>query len=443
MQRHFGLGGGYPSAYGGGIGLGGYGGGLGGLNPLGGKKVVPTFGVSFGLPYPSYGGGGYPINPFGGAPAVNQNFGSLSPNGLNLGLVNVNPLVSFQVAKNELGEKLFKPLVNLHVTPNANIIQKVGDLWRAKKFGFGGGPSINQHYHTHTHYPQPPEVYHPGHHHDHHGGHPYDGPYLEHPPHQSFVNGPGPFVPSGPGGFASGPGGYPSGPGGYPSGPGGYPNGPSLTGGYGFAGPQHGFYRDGSGNDQQPEQFEGPTGTNNYYDPSAGSQQYSQYDQYSGRSTYDNSTIPLHQQLPLQQQQHLQQPQQQQSQHVASYQDVFPQNTQLHSDSIGPGAYVDYASYNQQGQQPQQQQQQQQRLTATDVGQQRMVAFPNNRRRKRNADTESTDDSLKKPALVESRSTNTESSSVEKVKRVFGNEQSRTDLTHQDNDDEHGTWRRE
>lgn len=371
---------------GGGYGAGGY--GYGG-NPLGNKKVVPTFGVSFGLPYPTYGGNGYPINPFGGAPAVNQNFGSLSPNGLNLGLVNVNPLVSFQVAKNELGEKLFKPLVNLHVTPNANIIQKVGDLWKAKKFGFGGQPSVNQHYHTHTHYPNPPEVYHPHHH------------YEEHPPHHEHGYQHGPQYPTGPGGYPSGPGGYtggyPSGPGSpeyYPSsGSGGYPNHPS--GGYGFpTGPQ-GYYRDGGSNqenyDQQnnPSQF-GPKNQNDYH--------YDNITPYDGRSYSNNGSLANQILDPNQYQQ-------------SNYQDIFPQNQQLQSNG-GPGAYADYASYNQQPQAQSQPQPQPQ-------GERQSVAFPTNRRKREThisvpaADTKET---------LERRTSNVESSSVEKVTNVYGGE---------------------
>lgn len=159
-----------------GIGNGGAAGiGVGGLGGVGvgitKKKVEPQFGVSFGLPYPS---GAYPFNAlYGGSPAQNPHFGSISPNGLNLGLVNVNPLLSFQFAKNEYGEKIFKPLVNLHVTPNENIISKVGNLFKAKKHGlFGGGGgggsdygAHNQHYHTHTHYAQQP-YYEPQHQHN-------------------------------------------------------------------------------------------------------------------------------------------------------------------------------------------------------------------------------------------------------------------------------------
>lgn len=126
----------------------------------------------------------------GGYPAQNPYFGSISPNGLNLGLVNVNPLVSFQFAKDEYGEKTFKPLVNFHVTPNENIINKVGSLFKAKKFGFGGSgggsSNYNQHYHTHAHYPAP--SYHPHH---------YEGgpPHFEHAP--THYSGPSDYYPSG------------------------------------------------------------------------------------------------------------------------------------------------------------------------------------------------------------------------------------------------------
>lgn len=171
------------------------------------KKVEPQFGVSFGLPYPT---NGYPLNTFnGGQPAPNPYFGSISPNGLNLGLVNVNPLVSFQFAKNEYGEKLFKPLVNLHVTPNENIIHKVGNLFKAKKYGTAQG-LYNQHYHTHTHFPAPPPIYHPHHYESGHfgGGSEY---HASGPGNGHFgLSSPGPYGLSGPGGYygASGPGGY-------------------------------------------------------------------------------------------------------------------------------------------------------------------------------------------------------------------------------------------
>lgn len=111
------------------------------------RKVLPTYGVSFGLPFPNH-PGGYPTNVLGDHyPAQNPHFGALGPNGLNLGLVNVNPLVSVQVKKTEFGENVVKPLVNLHITPSANIIDAVGKLFKSK-------PNVvhNSHYHHHDHY---------------------------------------------------------------------------------------------------------------------------------------------------------------------------------------------------------------------------------------------------------------------------------------------------
>jgi hypothetical protein len=147
--------------------------------------VLPTVGVSFGLPFPNY-GQGYPISPFGHPVAPNQHFGAIGPNGLNLGLLNVNPLVSVQLTKNEHGEKLLKPLVNLHVTPNAGIIGAVGKLFAHKK------GALHNHHHTHFHrYPPPPPHYLHGPPHgspfDHHHGI-HDGP----PP---FLHGNGPIHP--------------------------------------------------------------------------------------------------------------------------------------------------------------------------------------------------------------------------------------------------------
>lgn len=96
--------------------------------------------------------------------------------------MNVNPLVSFQFAKNEFGEKTFKPLVNFHVTPNEQLIHKVGNLFKAKKYGssgsYGGQSSYNQHYHTHTHYPAPSAIHHPLHY---DGGHSYIDGHHGHP----------------------------------------------------------------------------------------------------------------------------------------------------------------------------------------------------------------------------------------------------------------------
>lgn len=220
-----------------GVGVGGLGGVGVGLTK---KKVEPQFGVSFGLPYPT---GGYPFNTFNGnSPAQNPYFGSISPNGLNLGLVNVNPLVSFQFAKNEYGEKTFKPLVNLHVTPNENIINKVGALFKAKKHGFGGGgggygggAAYNQHYHTHQHFDTSSGPYH---HHQHppqhfESGPPpsphFNGPTIHHgPPHYGPPISSPPYFENGPS-FGSAPIDY------YPSG---------YAGEYGFSNPP--FYQDTS-----------------------------------------------------------------------------------------------------------------------------------------------------------------------------------------------------
>lgn len=145
------------------------------------------------MPYPT---GGYPFNAInGGSPAQNPYFGSISPNGLSLGLVNVNPLVSFQFAKNEFGEKTFKPLVNLHVTPNENLIHKVTNLFKAKKYGnnYGGtyGPGYNQHYHTHNHYEHGNEpIYHHQPHYE-HAPHYESGPHFSGPPSEYYPTAPG------------------------------------------------------------------------------------------------------------------------------------------------------------------------------------------------------------------------------------------------------------
>lgn len=155
--------------------LGGSSGGGGAVNEdsddtgSSGVKVRPTFGVSFGLP--SGGGGSYPISPYGPNPSVNPYGNSLGgSNGLNLGLVSVNPLLSLQVSKDEYGEKIVKPWVNLHVTPNAGLVHKVGDIVHKLKsphygHGYGYGheypPSyLHQHNHYHVSPPPPPPSYH-------------------------------------------------------------------------------------------------------------------------------------------------------------------------------------------------------------------------------------------------------------------------------------------
>lgn len=130
--------------------------------------------MSFGLPvpYPA----GYPISPF---PAYipNPHSGAFqNPNGLNLGLINVNPLVSFQVTKSEFdGQKLVKPFINLHVTPNKGILDTVGGLFYAKK------NVLHKHLHLHRYPPHPPPFI------DH-------SPEFIHPPFPHHIEGP-PFIP--------------------------------------------------------------------------------------------------------------------------------------------------------------------------------------------------------------------------------------------------------
>lgn len=130
--------------------------------------MQPTFGVSFGLPQPSH--GGYPINPFGANPLHNPYGPALNSGGLNLGLVSVNPLLAVQVTKNDYGEKVVKPFVNLHVTPNEHVVNKLGHLFHEKKLYL-----LNKHEHYHHHNP-----YHhrPVHHHPH-----YESHHLHHAPH--------------------------------------------------------------------------------------------------------------------------------------------------------------------------------------------------------------------------------------------------------------------
>lgn len=131
------------------------------------RKFLPSYGISFGLPH-TQNPNGYPINVLNGnqQPAQNPYFGSIGPNGVNLGLVNVNPLLSVQVQKNDYGEKVVKPLVNLHITPNANLLQNIGNLF--KPTTPPTPQSLNPdifHYHQHNHYqhnrPQQKPLEHP------------------------------------------------------------------------------------------------------------------------------------------------------------------------------------------------------------------------------------------------------------------------------------------
>ena len=45
----------------------------------------------------------------------------------------MNPLLAVQFTKDEYGDKVVKPFVNFHVTPNRNIVQKLGHLLSHKK----------------------------------------------------------------------------------------------------------------------------------------------------------------------------------------------------------------------------------------------------------------------------------------------------------------------
>ncbi|KAH1002597.1 hypothetical protein HUJ04_008672 [Dendroctonus ponderosae] len=126
------------------------------------KKLKPTFGLSFGLPY--QGGGGYPFSPHG----IYPHHGTVDGTGINLGLVSVNPLVSVQFTKDDYGNKVIKPFVNLHLTPNSYLVNKFEDLISYKK-----GVILNKHKHFHVHKGYP-------HYESPHGGY-YEGPYREHP----------------------------------------------------------------------------------------------------------------------------------------------------------------------------------------------------------------------------------------------------------------------
>lgn len=317
------------------------------------------------------------MNPYGGNPAQNPYFGSISPNGLNLGLVNVNPLVSFQVAKNEHGEKLFKPLVNLHVTPNENLISKVGSLFAAKKYGVQQA-LYNQHYHTHTHYPNPPEIYHPHHHQPPHsyGGHEF----------------------------------YPSGPSYGPSNFGGHGGG----GGYGFPGYQ-GIYRDSSSADATtgPNEYEGySTGVDSYNNNNYNSNYndnnnynngnyYSNGNYYNNGNNYNNDYYSRSANVSIEAQP---------EQPAFNYQNVYPQNQQLdakQSSNNYANNFNNYAS----------------NPPKDNQNAAPSVSFPSKRRR-RSADSVSgneeilaeTDDKVDAPKSVE---TEGRSNSVDKVRLIL------------------------
>ncbi|XP_032673020.1 uncharacterized protein LOC116844945 isoform X2 [Odontomachus brunneus] len=168
-------------------------------------NVKPTWGVSFGLPQ-TVGG---PIGPHPNNPLGYPGHGLAGGQGINLGPVSVNPLVALQVSKDEYGEKVLKPYVNLHVTPNAGLVHKLSNLLAYKKYGLHGNyggvyapaQGVYEHYHHydkpyhqhhHPHYPSQPPFY-PSyglhHQHDHryppptyhkpHYGGGYPGPYYK------------------------------------------------------------------------------------------------------------------------------------------------------------------------------------------------------------------------------------------------------------------------
>ncbi|XP_053987952.1 uncharacterized protein LOC128881189 [Hylaeus volcanicus] len=116
-------------------------------------NVKPTWGISFGLPQT---GGPYPIGQYGGNALVNPygGYGS-SEQGLNFGLVSVNPLLAVQFTKDEYGDKVVKPFVNFHVTPNRGLVQKLNNLLAHKKQALyeSYGPNYAPHY-----YPSKPSL---------------------------------------------------------------------------------------------------------------------------------------------------------------------------------------------------------------------------------------------------------------------------------------------
>lgn len=105
------------------------------------------------------------MNPYGGS------------SGINLGLVSVNPLLSVQLTKDEYGEKVIKPFVNLHVTPNDFLVHKFRDLVSLKKDALF---HQHQHYHDHAYPPPPPPprpiYYRPPY------AHPHPAPIIHRPP---------------------------------------------------------------------------------------------------------------------------------------------------------------------------------------------------------------------------------------------------------------------
>lgn len=142
------------------------------------KKVNPTVGISFGLPIPSP-----PINQF------------LNYNGLSLGPVNVNPFFSLQYTKDDYGQKIIHPSINLHITPNEFLLTKlIGKKKAAKNILLASKLQSLANYQPQPHLPGPIYFDHPG---PSFNGPPppfYDrpfyGPSFNSPPHFS---GPSPY----------------------------------------------------------------------------------------------------------------------------------------------------------------------------------------------------------------------------------------------------------
>lgn len=153
-------------------------GGISSSNNYQTKKTSPSIGISFGLPIPSPN-----INPY------------LNYNGLNLGLFNVNPFFSLQIRKDEAGEKIIHPSVNLHLTPSEHVITKlIGKKHQVKKIilhkklnNLGPSYPIDPHF-----YSAPPEVFLPSY----NNPIPYPGslshfdnyPYSEYSPSYPYPN---------------------------------------------------------------------------------------------------------------------------------------------------------------------------------------------------------------------------------------------------------------
>lgn len=68
----------------------------------------------------------------------------------------MNPLLSLQVSKDEYGDKVVKPWVNLHVTPNHQLVDKVGYLFHKLKAPHYSDYPPPSYYHQHNHFHSPP-----------------------------------------------------------------------------------------------------------------------------------------------------------------------------------------------------------------------------------------------------------------------------------------------